>query len=185
MNDDAQEKAVRLQSRQALQDLQLNQIRAAVTPMRRLQAPSHNRAASSSPRTPEQRPRGAAAAGGSGRDGGSRRAEYDDDLFAVAGANIVSPVKRVPILANFEEWMKLATDNVGESLLKLRPSLSPTSSLLFLILLLLLTVQHVCADRYHSDLSKGTNKRARLPHSVILENQCHKLLELRTHRLFP
>lgn len=25
----------------------------------------------------------------------------------------VTPLKRVPILANFEEWMKLATDNVG------------------------------------------------------------------------
>jgi hypothetical protein len=24
----------------------------------------------------------------------------------------VTPMKRVPLLANFEEWMKLATDNV-------------------------------------------------------------------------
>ncbi len=35
-----------------------------------------------------------------------------DDGLEVMGSNIVSPVKRVPILANFEEWMKMATDNV-------------------------------------------------------------------------
>ena len=34
-----------------------------------------------------------------------------DGLPAVAGS-MVSPVKRVPLLANFEEWMKMATDNV-------------------------------------------------------------------------
>jgi condensin complex subunit 2 len=33
----------------------------------------------------------------------------DDDL--VVGGNAVTPMKRVPILANFEEWMKMATDN--------------------------------------------------------------------------
>lgn len=27
------------------------------------------------------------------------------------GGNAVTPMKRVPILANFEEWMKMATDN--------------------------------------------------------------------------
>ncbi len=31
------------------------------------------------------------------------------------GGNAVTPMKRVPILANFEEWMKMATDNVGNS----------------------------------------------------------------------
>jgi hypothetical protein len=28
------------------------------------------------------------------------------------GGTAVTPMKRVPILANFEEWMKMATDNV-------------------------------------------------------------------------
>jgi len=34
----------------------------------------------------------------------------DDDRFVVGGT-AVTPMKRVPILANFEEWMKMATDN--------------------------------------------------------------------------
>jgi len=34
----------------------------------------------------------------------------DNDRFVVGGA-AVTPMKRVPILANFEEWMKMATDN--------------------------------------------------------------------------
>ncbi|WPH03617.1 Hypothetical protein R9X50_00650000 [Acrodontium crateriforme] len=34
----------------------------------------------------------------------------DDDAYGVSG-NAVTPMKRVPILANFEEWMKMATDN--------------------------------------------------------------------------
>jgi condensin complex subunit 2 len=29
----------------------------------------------------------------------------------IVGGNVVTPVKRVPLLANFEEWMKMATDN--------------------------------------------------------------------------
>ncbi len=33
----------------------------------------------------------------------------DDDL--IVGGSAVTPMKRVPILANFEEWMKMATDN--------------------------------------------------------------------------
>jgi hypothetical protein len=32
------------------------------------------------------------------------------------GGNAVTPMKRVPILANFEEWMKMATDNVSPRL---------------------------------------------------------------------
>jgi len=31
----------------------------------------------------------------------------------VVSGNGVTPMKRVPILANFEEWMKMATDNVS------------------------------------------------------------------------
>lgn len=35
----------------------------------------------------------------------------DDDEDVVVGGSVVTPMKRVPILANFEEWMKMATDN--------------------------------------------------------------------------
>lgn len=34
---------------------------------------------------------------------------FDDDINV--GGSAVTPMKRVPILANFEEWMKMATDN--------------------------------------------------------------------------
>jgi condensin complex subunit 2 len=101
LNDDVQEKAVRLQSRQALHDLQLNQIKAAASPMRKLD--SYNRAASSSPRTPR------------GSSGGKGKEKENEGVQAVGGA-IVTPMKRVPILANFEEWMKMATDNVRKFL---------------------------------------------------------------------
>jgi len=36
--------------------------------------------------------------------------DLDGDDFMVGGT-AVTPMKRVPILANFEEWMKMATDN--------------------------------------------------------------------------
>jgi condensin complex subunit 2 len=35
----------------------------------------------------------------------------DDDEPLIVGGKAVTPMKRVPILANFEEWMKMATDN--------------------------------------------------------------------------
>ena len=81
LNDDNEEKAARMEARQALHDRQMNQIKAAVKtplPPRRF-----DRASSDSPTAP----------GRHGRD------------------NDTTPVKRVPILANFEEWMKMATDN--------------------------------------------------------------------------
>ncbi|SLM38879.1 condensin complex component cnd2 [Lasallia pustulata] len=96
LNDDRQEKAVRLQSRQALHDLQMNQLKAAATPMRKLN--HYERAASNSPKTP--RPPNAR-----GKDN-----IVDEGLAVVAGSSM-TPMKRVPILANFEEWMKMATDN--------------------------------------------------------------------------
>ncbi|KAI9893648.1 MAG: hypothetical protein M1814_006444 [Vezdaea aestivalis] len=102
LNDDAQEKAVRFQSRQALHDLQMNQIKAAVSPMRKLDA--YNRAASSSPKTP----RGSLARGSSVV---ARPREPENDGLQVVGGKVVTPMKRVPLLANFEEWMKMATDN--------------------------------------------------------------------------
>ncbi|KAL9100418.1 MAG: hypothetical protein Q9163_004200 [Psora crenata] len=96
LNDDRQEKAVRLQSRQALHELQMNTLKAAVSPMRKLN--NYNRAASESPKTPRSHPaRGKENLEGCG-------------LSVVAPA-AMTPMKRVPILANFEEWMKMATDN--------------------------------------------------------------------------
>ncbi|KAH7132121.1 condensin complex subunit 2/barren [Dendryphion nanum] len=83
LNDDRQEKVNRLQQRQALQEAQLNSIRASATPNRR------RTLAASSPRTP---------------------ANDEDGMLDVTGT-AVTPMKRVPLLANFEEWMKLATDN--------------------------------------------------------------------------
>lgn len=98
LNDDRQEKAVRLQSRQALHDLQMNSLKAAASPMRKLN--NYERAASSSPKTPRvQAGRGKETA----EDGGLAIVDY--------GASAMTPMKRVPILANFEEWMKMATDN--------------------------------------------------------------------------
>ena len=35
----------------------------------------------------------------------------DDDEQLIVNGKAVTPMKRVPILANFEEWMKMATDN--------------------------------------------------------------------------
>ncbi|KAI9880082.1 MAG: hypothetical protein M1830_005615 [Pleopsidium flavum] len=97
LNDDLKEKAVRFQSRQALHDLQMNQIKAAASPMRRLN--NFQRAASTSPKTP-----GASGAGRSTEN-------VEDGGLTVVGGSAVTPMKRVPILANFEEWMKMATDN--------------------------------------------------------------------------
>ena len=96
LNDDIQEKAVRLQSRQALHDLQMNSLKAAASPMRKLN--SYNRAASDSPKTP----RSYAARG---------KENMEDGGITIVAASAMTPMKRVPILANFEEWMKMATDN--------------------------------------------------------------------------
>lgn len=101
LNDDAGEKVARLQSRQALHDMQMNQIKAAVkTPMPMRKINNYEHASSTSPRTPR---------GSGGRSGGR-----DNDAEGSARDSLgraVTPMKRVPILANFEEWMKMATDN--------------------------------------------------------------------------
>ncbi|KAF2090808.1 barren, partial [Saccharata proteae CBS 121410] len=83
LNDDKREKANRLQNRQALHETQMNQIRAAATPQRR----RLTLGADGSPHTP------------------------NDENMPRVGGSAVTPMKRVPILANFEEWMKMATDN--------------------------------------------------------------------------
>ncbi|KAI1331594.1 condensin complex subunit 2/barren [Xylariaceae sp. FL0255] len=95
LNDDAQEKKGRLHSRKALHEKQINELQqaAAGTPKKgafRL-ADLENGSPRSNPRTP--------------RKGGD-----DDDDVLVMGSG-PTPKKRVPILANFEEWMKMATDN--------------------------------------------------------------------------
>ena len=91
LNDDMGEKAARMEARQALHDHQMNQIKAAVkTPLPPRRRTSYERATSTSPSTPRHSGRG-----------------RDSDVYQRA----VSPMKRVPILANFEEWMKMATDN--------------------------------------------------------------------------
>lgn len=87
---------MRLQSRQALHDLQMNQIKAAASPVRKLN--NYQRAASDSPKTPRHN----AARGKENLDAGG---------LDVVGSTAMTPMKRVPILANFEEWMKMATDN--------------------------------------------------------------------------
>ncbi|MCJ1395905.1 hypothetical protein MMC18_008791 [Xylographa bjoerkii] len=97
LNDDRREKAVRLQSRQALHDLQMNHIKAAASPIRKIS--NHERATSNSPRTPQDY-----------RAHGKENKE-DEGPLATIGGGAMTPMKRVPILANFEEWMKMATDN--------------------------------------------------------------------------
>ncbi|KAI6712161.1 hypothetical protein JHW43_005292 [Diplocarpon mali] len=98
LNDDAQEKAKRLQSRHALHGIQMNQIKAAASPMRKLA--NFERAGSSSPTSSSKTPRRTL---GKGND-------LEGGVMMVGGA-AVTPMKRVPLLANFEEWMKMATDN--------------------------------------------------------------------------
>lgn len=97
LNDDAHEKGQRLNSRKALHEKQINEIKKAATPRKaaaRLE--DHDASPGSAMGTPR-----AGRAGRGGADGG-------DDNIMVGG---VTPMKRVPILANFEEWMKMATDN--------------------------------------------------------------------------
>ncbi|KAF2499513.1 barren [Lophium mytilinum] len=74
-----------MHSRQVLHEAQLNSIKAAATPIRK----RLSLAAGGSPHTPLD----------------------DEDRMPRVGGNAVTPMKRGPILANFEEWMKMATDN--------------------------------------------------------------------------
>ncbi|KAI4167501.1 MAG: hypothetical protein LQ343_007179 [Gyalolechia ehrenbergii] len=96
LNDDRQEKAVRLQSRQALHNLQINQLKAAASPIRKLN--NYQRAASDSPKTPRTQ-------------AAKNKENTEDGGLAIVANSAMTPMKRVPILANFEEWMKMATDN--------------------------------------------------------------------------
>ncbi|KAI1489275.1 condensin complex subunit 2/barren [Biscogniauxia mediterranea] len=95
LNDDVREKKGRLHSRKALHEKQINELQAAAnTPAKRAGlrlADGDNASPRSNPKTP-------------------RHFADDDDDVVVVGSG-VTPMKRVPILANFEEWMKMATDN--------------------------------------------------------------------------
>ncbi|GAB7349578.1 hypothetical protein MBLNU459_g0271t1 [Dothideomycetes sp. NU459] len=91
LNDDRQEKAKRLQSRQAFHEMQMNSLKAAASPARKRKSLGAQDA--DAPHTP--------------RD----NAGSQEDAGFYVGGNAVTPMKRVPILANFEEWMKMATDN--------------------------------------------------------------------------
>ena len=82
LNDDDEEKAQRFQSRRDLHLKKMDKFKAAASPARK------RKSIGEEPSTPSQ----------------------DADPYGVAG-NAVTPMKRVPILANFEEWMKMATDN--------------------------------------------------------------------------
>ncbi|KAL7628648.1 hypothetical protein AAE478_000163 [Parahypoxylon ruwenzoriense] len=97
LNDDARERKGRLHSRKALHEKQINELQAAAaTPAKKAGlrlADSDNGTPLSNPRTPR------------------RTGDDDDDVFVVGTASGVTPMKRVPILANFEEWMRMATDN--------------------------------------------------------------------------
>ena len=86
LNDDDEEKAQRLQNRKALQSRQMSSLKAAAA-------------------TPRK---GRRSLGGEG--GPATPSQDDDDPYGVRGDH-VTPMKRVPILANFETWMKMATDN--------------------------------------------------------------------------
>ncbi|KAF7949302.1 uncharacterized protein EAE97_002811 [Botrytis byssoidea] len=96
LNDDAREKAKRLKSRNAHHETQMNEIKKAATPRKLV---NFERAGSSSPSVNHRTP---------GRVG--KENDLDGGVMMVGG-NAVTPMKRVPILANFEEWMKMATDN--------------------------------------------------------------------------
>jgi condensin complex subunit 2 len=90
LNDDRQEKAIR---RHAQQEAQRNSMRASTataTPGRR--RISHAAGHDSSPHTPSQ---------------------DEDDMPDITGTAVTPGNRVMPLLANFEEWMKMATDNVG------------------------------------------------------------------------
>lgn len=87
LNDDNAEKAKRIKERSMLSEMQKQKMRAAASPGRRQTLTGDG----TSPKTPRN-------IGGTGAGQGVLDA--------------VTPLRKVPILANFEEWVKMATDNV-------------------------------------------------------------------------
>lgn len=96
LNDDAHEKGQRMHSRKALHEKQINEIKAAATPRK------------GSLRLDDIENASPGSAFGTPR--GGRVGENGEEHIMVGGVSI-TPMKRVPLLANFEEWMKMATDN--------------------------------------------------------------------------
>ncbi|KAK8143018.1 hypothetical protein G3M48_007834 [Beauveria asiatica] len=97
LNDDAEERGKRIHSRKALHEKQINQLKAAASNSRKTSLgidDIENAAPGSNAGTPRA----------------SRGLDLSDDPIIINGVNL-TPDKRVPILANFEEWMKMATDN--------------------------------------------------------------------------
>ncbi|OAA77821.1 condensin complex component cnd2 [Akanthomyces lecanii RCEF 1005] len=97
LNDDAEERGKRINSRKVLQEKQINQLKAAASGSRKSSLgfdDIENAAPGSNAGTPRA----------------SRGLDLSDDPIIINGVNL-TPAKRVPILANFEEWMKMATDN--------------------------------------------------------------------------
>ncbi|KAK5034873.1 hypothetical protein LTR13_006055 [Exophiala sideris] len=109
LNDDRGEKAARLQSRQALQEIHMNEIRAAASPVRKLnqRRDTNSASMSDSPRTPRTSDANLRKKIAIQR----RQSQIQNANNNSPGGSTVTPMKRVPILANFEEWMKMATDN--------------------------------------------------------------------------
>jgi len=104
LNDDAEEKARRSHGRKVLHEAQINQLKAAATgtPARKSIALNDFENAGSSPGSNPRTPRPRKELAG----------DKDDGSRIVVGGSAVTPMKRVPpLLANFEEWMKMATDN--------------------------------------------------------------------------
>lgn len=91
LNDDSAEKANRQKERTLMQSIQKQKMLAAASPGLRRQTLTG--AVEGLPRTPRNSLGGAAA---------SSQGPIDT----------VTPLRKVPILANFEEMMKMATDNV-------------------------------------------------------------------------
>ena len=88
----------------------MNKIHAAASPMRKLNNNNYNRAGSESPQTPRMQSRTPARKVPNGQPRRSSGQNSPGQLNVV-GSTAITPMKRVPILANFEEWMKMATDN--------------------------------------------------------------------------
>ncbi|KAF4989989.1 hypothetical protein FGRMN_8763 [Fusarium graminum] len=94
LNDDVSEKGQRMNSRRALHERQFNEIKKAATP--RKKGLRLDDMENGDPETPRH---------------GRASTMIEDDEGFVVGGSAVTPMKRVPLLANFEEWMKMATDN--------------------------------------------------------------------------
>lgn len=86
----------------------MNEIRAQASPVRKInqRRDTYTRAMSESPRTPRTQVTDVRK-----RVQQQHNSQNDARQIDTVNGNVATPPKRVPILANFEEWMKMATDN--------------------------------------------------------------------------